>query len=329
MAQSRNSSKKSKKTSKRNRKRFGIKIRNKNLLINNLIMLASFVIIFLMMNNASFYGIYNYVPGDMIKEDIYLKNDLIDYEATNELKNQKASEVEPIMYVDFSKQVESKKNLTEFFSRLLEIKSDYGNDIELMKKVYAGIERRNAYNLDDAELMSLVVLSNEKLSLIQNYTVDITVENMSNGLTASEITTATQSIEAYIASQSDINDFEKSILLKLISGSIVENKFVDEAKTQAKVDAELAKIDDVTYNKGTLYLAKGNTLSQSDYELLKSGGIILDSTLDSLIMKLGLVVLLGLLWFILHIYLWYFEIDIIKSNRKYGILMSLFLNTSN
>lgn len=325
MAQSRNSSKKSKKTSKRNRKKFGIKIRNKNLLINNLIMLASFVIIFLMMNNASFYGIYNYVPGDVIKEDIYLKNDLIDYEATNALKNEKTSEVEPIMYVDFSKQVESKKNLTEFFSRLLEIKTDYGNDVELMKKVYAGIERRNAYGLDDAELMSLVILSNEKLSLIQNYAVDITVENMSNGLTASEIISAGQSIESYITSQTDVNDFEKSILLKLISGAIVENKFIDEAKTQAKVDTELAKIDDVTYNKGTLYLAKGNTLSQSDYELLKSGGIILDSTLDSLIMKLGLVVLLGLLWFILHIYLWYFEIDIIKSNRKYGILMSLFL----
>ncbi|MDH8678408.1 HDIG domain-containing protein [Fusibacter bizertensis] len=326
MAQNKNSNKKTKnKKNSQNRKFLHLKVRNKELLINFSMMFFSLLIVFFTLNNANFYGIYNYQPGNTIQEDIYLQNDIVDIAATDALKQQKAAEVEPIMYVDFSKQVESKKSLNEFFTRLSEIKSDYSEDIELMKKIYAGIERKNIYNITSEELMTLITLNNEKLSLLQNYATDITVENMSSGLTEIEKIEAVSTIQNYIEAQSDISDFDKGILLKLISGVLVENKFVDQVKTTQKIDTELAKIEDVVYKSGTLFLAKGTILSDANYNLLKSGGVIVESTWDSVTMKLGLILMLVMLWGILHMYLSFFEKDIMASPKKYGILISLFL----
>lgn len=324
MAQNKSSNKKPKNNTK-NRKRLHFKVRNKTILINFSLLIISLLIVFFTLNNASFYGIYNYQPGNMLLEDIYLQNDIVDFAATDALKQQKAAEVEPVMYVDFSKQVESKKSLTEFFTRLSEIKSDYSDDSELMKKIYAGIERKNIYGLTSEELMTLISLNNDKLSLLQNYAVDITVENMSSGINEIEKLEALTTIQSYIDAQSDISDFDKSILNKLISGVLVENKFVDQVKTNQKIDTELSKIEDVVYKKGTLFLQKGTILSEENYILLKSGGVIVESTWDSITMKLGLILMLVMLWGILHLYLTFFEKNIMASTKKYGILISLFL----
>lgn len=324
MAQNKNSSKKAKHHSK-SRKRLHLKVRNKALLINFSIMFISLLIIFFTLNNARFFGIYNYQPNDIVQEDIYLQNDIVDIAATDALKQQKAAEVEPVMYVDFSKQVESKKSLTEFFTRLSEIKSDYSEDTELMKKIYAGVERKNIYGLTAEELMSLISLNTDKLSLLQNYAIDITVENMSSGITEIDKIEAIETIKAYIEAQIDISDFDKNVLNKLITGVLVENKFVDQVKTTQKIDTEIGKIEDVIYKSGTLFLKKGTHLSEDNFNLLKSGGVIVESTWDSITMKLGLILFLVMLWGILHLYLSFFEKETMASPKKYGILISLFL----
>ena len=328
MAQSRTNSNKKKPQAKKNtraRSRYFKNVKNKALLLNFAIMFIGFIIIFATLNSSSFYGIYNYKANSIVKEDIYLQNDIVDVKATEALKKQRATEVDPVMYVDFSKQVESKKTLTEFFSRLTEVQTDYGTDLELMKKVYAGIERKNQFGLDSTELMTLVTLSNDKLTLLKNYAIDITVENMSVGITAAETATAVENITAYIGSQKDITDFDKKILNKLIAGALVENNFVDEAKTNSKIESELLKIEDVTYKKGTLFLSEGSILTQENYNLLLNGGVIVESTMDNMSMMMGLLLLLLLIWGILHVYLSYFEKDILSSTKKYAILMSLFL----
>ena len=301
------------------------RVKNKPLIANFVIMFLSFAVVFMTLNSSSFYGIYNYKPNSVLKEDIYLQNDIVDIEATEALKKQRADEIDAIMYVDFNKQVESKKTLTEFFARLTEIKTDYSSDIEIMKRIYAGIERKNVYALDDTELMSLILLTNEKIGLLKNYAIDITVENMTAGLTEADRLVAIENTESYLSNQTDITDFEKTLLLKLISGAMVENKFVDVSKTNAKLEAELNKIEEVTYKKGTLFLEKGEQLTQEMYDLLKTGGVIVESTADSMLMAFGLMLLLIMLWGILHIYLSYFEKDVLRSVKKYGILMSLFL----
>ena len=323
MAQNKNTSKNTSKN--RTRKRPFTKIKNKPLVYNFIIMFIGFIIVFFTLNSSSFFGIYNYKAGSVLKEDIYLQTDIIDEVATEALRASRASEIEPITYVDFSKQVESKKALTEFFTRLVEVKADYSNDTELMKKVYAGVERKNIYQLTDDELMSIVVLPEDKTKRLQDYAIDITVENMSVGISTDERQVAIDNINTYIMSQFDITEFDKIVLTKLISGALVVNQFIDETKTAEKIDAERLKVDPIMYPKGTLFLEEGAVLSNADFELLKNGGVIVESTMGNLTMVIGLFFLLLMLWGILHIYLSFFEKEVIASPKKYGILMSLFL----
>ncbi len=327
MAQNRNARKTAKKSSDKtkNRKRNFTKIKNKPLVYNFTIMFIGFMIVFFTLNSSSFFGIYNYKAGSVLKEDIYLQNDIIDEAATEAMKTSRALEIEPVTFVDFSKQVESKKALTEFFTRLVEIKTDYANDSDLMKKIYAGVERKNIYDITEEELMTLATLSAEKTKLLQNYAIDITVENMSVGISNDERQVAIDNINTYIASQFDITDFDKTILTKLITGALVVNQFVDEAKTKEKIDVELLKVEPITYPKGTLFLEEGSILSNAHYDLLKNGGVIVESTMDSITMIVGLLFLLLMLWGILHVYLSFFEKEVLASTKKYGILMSLFL----
>lgn len=327
MAQNRNTRKTGNKSSDKtkNRKRNFTKIKNKPLVYNFTIMFLGFLIVFFTLNSSSFFGIYNYKAGSVLKEDIYLQNDIIDEAATEAMKASRALEIEPVTFVDFSKQVESKKALTEFFTRLVEIKTDYANDSDLMKKIYAGVERKNIYNITEDELMTLATLSTEKTKLLQNYAIDITVENMSVGISNEERQVAIDNINTYIASQFDITDFDKTILTKLITGALVVNQFVDEAKTKEKIDVELLKVEPITYPKGTLFLEEGSILSNAHYDLLKNGGVIVESTMDSITMIVGLLFLLLMLWGILHVYLSFFEKEVLASPKKYGILMSLFL----
>lgn len=301
------------------------KIKNKELLINASLMVIGFFIVFFILNSSRFFGIYDYKPGSILKEDIYLQNDIVDVVATDALKASKSEEIEPVMTIDFSKQLESKKNLTEFFARLNELKVEYSSDTELMKRIYAGVERKNIYGLDESELMALIILQNDKISLLSNYAVDVAVENMSAGITGDELNEVLSNTEAFINSLSDLNPFEQAVLFKLVSGSIVENEFVDTAKTNEKITSELEKIEPVTYKKGTLFLTKDAVLTEPQYEMLRNGGVIVESTWDNVSMKIGLILLLLILWGVLHLYLSFFEKEILASPKKYGILMSLFL----
>lgn len=322
MAQSR---KTIKKTTTRNRRKLHRKIKNKDLLINFTVMAIGFLIVFFTLNSSSFFGIYHYKAGSVIKEDLYLQNDVVDEEATQILKDKLAAEITPVTSIDYSKQVESKMELTDFFARLTEVKSEYPDDTDLMKRVYAGIERKNKYGLTEVELTALAGFSSEKISSLQNYAVDITVEYMSTGLDQAALVSALTQTQTYVSSQTALSDLEKTILNKLISGAMVVNESIDTVKTAQKVENELLKVEDVTYKKGSLFLSKGATLTDKQYEVLKNGGVIIDNEWDNITMTLGLVLMLLILWSVLHIYLSFFEKDVLSSTKNYGILMSLFI----
>lgn len=319
------------KNKKKNKGNTRLKIRSKlfhkrkPLYLNYFIMLVCLIVVFFTLNNANFFGIYNYKANSVIKEDLYLQTDIVDIAETQKLKQLKAAEIEPVMYIDFSKQVESKKNLTDFFTRLLEIKTEYANDTEVMKKIFSGIERKNIYALTEEELSNLIVLSTSKINLLNNYAVDIAIENMTVGLTDEDKSVAIGNINTYIASLTDLTKFDKTVLTKFITGAMVTNKFVDTQKTNEKIDNAISKIDDITYKKGTLFLKEGEVLTKENYDLLKSGGVIVETPMDNIVMMIGLFGFLLVIWAIMYLYLVIFEKDVLMSNKSYAILMTLFM----
>lgn len=302
-----------------------LRLKNRNRITNIFVMIASFIVVFFLFNQSVFNGIYDYQVGDIAKSDIYLIKDVVDQKATQVLKEKTALEVEPIMTIDFSKQVETKKQLNEFFGRLLELKEDYANDPELFKRVYSGIESKNPFGFDEKALQSIAMMSVERITLIKNYAMDITQENMSNGIEVSEIESITEGIETFVENLADIGDNDKIILLKFIKGSLKANKFVDQEKTDKKIENEVSKIDDIVYPAGTLLISKGSSITERELTILKDGNMMIESSRDHILNLLGLVGMLILVWVINHLYLVYFERHVLEKSREYIILMSMFV----
>ncbi|MBF4694920.1 HD family phosphohydrolase [Fusibacter ferrireducens] len=309
------------KIKKKTKQRF----KNRNLLTNTIVMIASFLIVFFLFNQSVFNGIYDYKIGDIAKSDIYLTKDVIDQQATQELKDKIAQEIEPIMSIDFSKQVEAKKQLNEFFGRLLELKETYANESELFRRVYAGVESKNPYGFDEKMLQSISMMSVERITLIKNYSMDVTQENMSNGIEISELSEITDDIDTFVQNLSDVGENDKIILMKLITGSIKANKFVDQEKTDKKIQNEIDKIDDIIYPAGTLLVSKGSKITEKELTILKDGNMMIESSRDHIFNILGLLGLLIMIWVINHLYLIYFERHVIEKSKEYIILMVMYV----
>ncbi len=309
------------------RRKTRIRIKNRTMIINLGVMILSFIIVFFLFNKSVFNGIYDYSVGDIAQTDIYLTKEVIDSTATQALKDKVAQEVEPIMTIDFSKQVEAKKGLNDFFGRLLELKETYANDSELLKRVYAGIENKNPYGFDEKTLQAISTMSVERITLIKNYAMDITQENMSSGISVSEIESVNQNIEAFVSGISDIGENDKVILLQFIKGSLKINKFVDQEKTDAKILAEQSKVDEVVYPTGTLLVAKGSRITDDKLAVLKDGNMMIESGKDHFFIVFGIFSLLIIIWTINHLYLIFFERHVLDKSREYVILMLMYVLT--
>ncbi len=68
-------------------------------------------------------GKYAYTLGDTAREDIAITKDLIDDEATMRLRDKAENDVDPVLYIDPTVQVDSKKEIRDFLRNytLLEV----------------------------------------------------------------------------------------------------------------------------------------------------------------------------------------------------------------
>lgn len=301
------------------------KLNNNPRLVNSFVMMGSLILIFFLLSTNLFNGYYDYEVGAIAKEDIYLDKDVVDVSETQALKAGAIANTESITYVDFSKLVEARRDLTEFFNTLSELKVTYADDTTLLQRVYAGIEKENAYGLAEDELTMLASLSQSKTDILQNYATDITSENMSNGIDADNKAKVDQDIDSFIEALSDLRDVEKDVLRKLVHGVVVINEFVDVEATREKQDQAVAKVSDVVYKKGSLIAYKGESISQDQYDLLKDGQMLYASIDYAWLMVLGIGIFLITLWLILHFFLYEFKKHILYSREKYGLLITAML----
>lgn len=293
-------------------------------MVNFMVSFLSLLVVFFMIMQSHFVMLYHYQVDSVSKEDIYLPIDVVDPEATEKLKEKKKTEIQPVMFLDFSKLVTSKRELSDFFSRLFEVKESYKENPQMMKQIYAGIERKNAYNFTEQELMDLAILSTNRLNTILNYASDITSQKMISGITQKQIDDGNKDIEAYVESL-ELIKLDKKYLLKFISGALQENLFVDEAKTEEKIAAELEKIEPVKLKSGTLLISSGQKIDENVYNILKEGDMLVESTKDYWISIGKIVALLALIWGVMHAYLYAFDKKTLYNTKPFAILMSLFI----
>lgn len=313
---------------KKNQKKKKIfRFKNHEIFVNTVVMAISFILVFLLFIQTTSDQIYDLASGDVAKKDIYLTKDVVDKVSTQAIKSRAAQSIEPIMVIDFNKQVESKKQLNDFFGRLLELKESYSSEPELLKRVYAGIEQKNSFGFDDKTLHQISTLSVERIALLKNYSMDLTQEYMSGGIDINDIKDIDSNIETFVENISELSQSERQILSGFIKGSVKVNKFIDQDETEKKIQAELEKIDDVVFAEGTLLISKGDTVTERQIEILNDGDMLIKSGWHKFVIWFGIIGFLVGIWTINHLYLLYFEYNILESSKKYIILMVMFVST--
>jgi putative nucleotidyltransferase with HDIG domain len=293
-------------------------------LINGVVMACSLCLVFFLLTRVVLSGLYNYEIGSEVKEDIYLKADVVDTLETEALKTQAIEKTEPITYIDFSKLVEAKKKLTDYFTTLSEIKQTYADDRELLTRVYAGIEKDNAFDLTEDELHTMALLSQERTAVLQNYAVDITSENMANGISNATLVEASSKIDSFITELTDLREVEQTILKKLVHGALTVNRFIDVDATTEKQNAAAEQVNDVVYKKGMPLAYKGELLTAKQYQILADGEMLYASIDYAWMIFLGIGLIVLLLWLIMHFYLFEYYPSVLASAKKYGLLMASF-----
>jgi len=303
--------------------RFRIHIKHNSKVINGMIMVGSLCLVFLLLVQTIFFDNYDYEVGSIVTEDILLTKDIIDSKATEEQRTQAMNQVEPITYIEFSKLVESRKSLTDFFKTITELKEQYASDVELLKRVYAGIEKDNIYGLSEEQLKSLVTISEEKLNIIKNYALDITSENMSNGITINEIDAIHTSIETYIETINNMRDIEKTLLRGLVNGAITVNEFIDAQKTEEKRSLVASQVEEVVYKKGSIIAYEGDILSVHQHAIMSEADMLSQGLSQNWQTLFGLGLLLIIVWFFIHLTLWFNHLKILHDVQTYALFMAI------
>ncbi len=302
-----------------------LQFKKNSLQVNLVISLIVLLIIFTVFNQTLFNGLYDYEIGNTIKEDIVLQRDVVDQAATQKRLQEATEKVSPVMYIDISKQVESKKNINDFFDRLEKIQLNYQNDQELLQKLYPAVEEKNQYQLSLEALSTLALLSADKINVMRNYAVDITTQNMTNGITQEELQSIQQSASDYVFSIDELSETNQQILNDIIAHALVANEFIDQEKTNERIENAKADVEEVKYTKGSILAEKGEVLTADQYALLKAGDMLIHSRKDKMITSSGIFIYLLILWLIAHIYIWQYDRSLLYSIKKYAVLIFIFL----
>ncbi len=74
------------------------------------------------------------------------------------LRDKAENDVDPVLYIDPTVQVDSKKEIRDFFEKLYSVRSDFAGDRDVLIQVYTGMESDNEEKLTDEELTTLVLM---------------------------------------------------------------------------------------------------------------------------------------------------------------------------
>lgn len=297
------------------------------IVINSVMSLLVLIFILSFLSRVIFENLHRYEVGDVVTQDIVLVKDVVDLEATEALRREKASQVEDVLYIDFSILSNARRELNRFFSRLRGIKEMYGHEPNVMRRVYAGIESENKYGLTETELMALSMLSYGKLEMIESAASDYINQKMTKGVGPDEMNNAENHVSQYVENLSGMDEQDILLLEKIILGTLVQNQFVNQEKTDEKKADAFHSVDDILLSSGTVLVKEGEKLSEKDYQILVEADMMIQSS-GIYYFKIVLLFLWVLAsWAVAHLLVWVYEREAIFDVRLYGILMSLFIVT--
>lgn len=269
-------------------------------------------------------GKYAYNIGDTARESIIINRDIVDDEATMRLREKAEGEVDPILYIDPTVQVDAKKDIRDFFEKLYSVRSDFADDKDVLVQVYTGMEADNSMKLSGDDLEVLALMDQRKLEDIETIVNDLVLQTMGTGISGNEIIQKQTDAEIYLNTL-DYDDQVKRIMGKIVSSNIRPNRFIDVEATERVVSDRRAEVESVVIESGATIVNEGSTITAEHLRVLELAGLLYSNTMTDQLAVYGVLGFSLVVVVALFSYLRVFHEGILEDTKKIVLIITVFL----
>lgn len=255
--------------------------------------------------------------GDIVLEDVRAVKDLEDEFTTKELKQDAMNRVEPKYRIYPSVQMTMKNTIKNFLDITRDIKAKENISINQKAKE---LEEQQAFNLTSKEISMILRMDYKSLNEFENNLMDLINHLMGNGIKESELEYEKKNLKNTFDSL-NMDEDQKILGFKLIDSTINANEFLDKEETERKKNEARNNIEKVVLKEGEIIAAQGTRVTERELELIKESGLLKDDNHIPFSMIIGLFILILLGIVVISLYIYYFNMDILYSNKLLILLI--------
>lgn len=255
--------------------------------------------------------------GDAAPLEIRATKDIVDKQATEQLKIEATNRVEPRYRIGPSIQMTMKSSIKEFFDMVRELQLDETTGIG--KKTDILVEE-SRIPLSRNEYQTALRMEADELNSFENIINDLITQIMGAGIKEEDLEYEKENVEKIFESI-DINDNKKELGISLINSTIQPNKFIDEEATQRRIDEEVEKIEPVIIKEHQVIVRKGDIIDSNTLDIIKELGLLKEKEGYDKKTVLGIITLILLLEMVIFGYIYHFNSEIINGNKLLILLI--------
>lgn len=261
--------------------------------------------------------------GDIAPRDIRATKDIIDEDATEELKEAARESVEARHRIDATIQVKMKNKIKSYFQTIRDIKN---SDEKNISKQIIIMRSNSEINLDDAQNTVAFSMDNEKLAMLESNIYDIINQIMGTGIKYEELEYEKENVVKIFQSLDDLSNGERELGATLINSNLNPNRFLDMEVTQQKRHEAEEKIKPVMIEKNQIIISEGKKIDDKAYGLIKKIGLLEEEGEIPYKILIGSFLFAIMLEALIVAYLYIFNREVLSSS-KLLILAIIVLST--
>ena len=259
-----------------------------------LMLLVMFFVLFALLSAAITPDRYDIQVGQPAPNTIKASKDVEDIITTERLRSEAAAAVRSVYFVDESVKETVLGQLNEKFAAISQVSSlALPSDSDMTDAQLASANALLApMELLPDQLKALSNTDETTLSAVFARAYELAERAMDDNLRESQMESCVQGIVSDLTGQ-DFDETLVSVAASAVSSCLMPNYFYDEASTEAARQAERDKVETVSRIKGEVIVSDGEIVTEAQYKMLDSLGIVKESSLDiSLYYGVALLVIL-------------------------------------
>jgi len=239
--------------------------------------------------------------------DILASKDVIDTVSTEERRAAAAAAVEPsYKSIDFSVVGSVSSEMQSTFDALIALRnSNWPDPDRITEEELAALNASLSVNLSPEEYRALMTYDEDSLrKLFEDAIIDVR-ETLNSTLLEGQEATAINRLARSLAGNGYSAELV-SIAMNVIRSCIRPNMLIDEETTEANRQKARDDVENVTCVKGEVIVRRGEIVTQAQYAMLSSLGLLKEDSMDVQLMggiALVLLLIMGCMGLYLHRYL--------------------------